>query len=140
MAAVDLSAIPQNGIERIEITRGNSGAVLYGDNAVGGVVNVVTKSGVNLPPSARVEALAGSYGYREGRVSGSTSSGPYSASVYGNAVTSDGYRVNNHLNQQNAVGDLRYTTEHGIVVSQPVRRQPAARLSGRASRQSLPRD
>ncbi len=113
MAAVDLSSIPQNGIERIEITRGNSGAVLYGDNAVGGVVNIVTKSGVNLPPSARVEALAGSYGYREGRVSGSTSSGPFSASVYGNAVTSDGYRVNNHLNQQNAVGDLRYTTEQG---------------------------
>jgi iron complex outermembrane recepter protein len=113
MAAVDLSAIPQNGIERIEITRGNSGAVLYGDNAVGGVVNIVIKSGVNLPPSARVEVLGGSYGYREGRVSGSTSSGPYSASVYGNAITSDGYRVNNHLNQKNAVGDLRYTTEHG---------------------------
>ena len=38
MAQVDLSTIPLNSIERIEITRGNSGAVLYGDNAVGGVV------------------------------------------------------------------------------------------------------
>jgi iron complex outermembrane recepter protein len=115
MAAVDLSSLPQNAIERIEITRGNSGAVLYGDNAVGGVINIVTKVGANLPPAAKVEGLAGSYGYREGRVSGTTSSGPYSASVYGNAVTSDGYRVNNHLNQQNGVGDLRYTTEQGSV-------------------------
>ncbi len=43
-----------NSIERIEITRGNSGAVLYGDGAVGGVINIVTKTGVDLPPSARI--------------------------------------------------------------------------------------
>lgn len=113
MAAVDLSAIPQNSIERIEITRGNSGAVLYGDNAVGGVINIVTKVGAQLPPSFRVESLAGSYGYREGRVSTNTSSGPFSAAIYGNVVDSDGYRVNNKLDQQNGVADLRYTTEQG---------------------------
>src|SRR5450759_602284 len=45
MAGVDLSTIPRESIERIEITRGNSGAVLYGDNAVGGVINIVTKTG-----------------------------------------------------------------------------------------------
>src|SRR5262249_5756351 len=42
MAQVDLSTIPLTSIERIEITRGNSGAVLYGDNAIGGVINIVT--------------------------------------------------------------------------------------------------
>ena len=52
MAQVDLSTIPLNSIERIEITRGNSGAVLYGDNAVGGVINIVTKTGVGGPPVA----------------------------------------------------------------------------------------
>ena len=44
---VDLSTIPRDSIERIEIIRGNSGAVLYGDNAVGGVINIVSKSGSN---------------------------------------------------------------------------------------------
>ena len=52
MAQVDLSTIPLDSIERIEITRGNSGAVLYGDNAIGGVINIVPKNGVGGPPVA----------------------------------------------------------------------------------------
>ena len=72
MAGVDFSAIPKNSIERIEITRGNSGAVLYGDGAVGGVINIVTKNAVDLPPSARVQAGFGSFNYREGNVSANT--------------------------------------------------------------------
>ncbi len=51
----DFSAIPLNSIERIEITRGNSGAVLYGDGAIGGVINIVTKSSATQPIEARVE-------------------------------------------------------------------------------------
>ena len=51
----DLSTIDRKSIERIEITRGNSGAVLYGDGAVGGVINIVTRTGAGVPPSARLE-------------------------------------------------------------------------------------
>ena len=36
LAAVDWGNIPLDSIERIEVTRGNAGAVLYGDGAVGG--------------------------------------------------------------------------------------------------------
>lgn len=111
MAQVDLSTIPLNSIERIEITRGNSGAVLYGDNAVGGVVNIVTKNGVGGPPSAlRVEGGAGSFNQRLGSVSTSLNSGPWSGSFYGNAIKSDGYRDNNELVQRNGIGNLNYTT------------------------------
>src|SRR5437867_5995526 len=69
IAGVDFSTIPLNSIERIEITRGNSGAVLYGDGAVGGVINIITKTGVNLPPSARVQGQLGSYRYGEANAS-----------------------------------------------------------------------
>ena len=113
MAGVDFSAIPKNSIERIEITRGNSGAVLYGDGAVGGVINIVTKNAVDLPPSARVQAGFGSFNYLEGNLSANTSArtsaGQFAAAVNANAIRSDGYRENNKLRQENAVGDFRWT-------------------------------
>ena len=111
MAGVDLSTIPVHSIERIEITRGNSGAVLYGDNAVGGVVNIVLKNGVGGPPVAgRVEAGYGSFNQRLANISVATNSGPWSTSFYGNAIKSDGFRENNALDQRNGVGNLNYTT------------------------------
>ncbi len=113
LAGVDFSAIPRASIERIEITRGNSGAVLYGDGAVGGTINIVTKSGANLPPSARIEGGFGSFKQREGSMSANGAAGPFAASIFGNAIDSDGYRVNNALRQRNAAGDFRYTGDRG---------------------------
>jgi iron complex outermembrane recepter protein len=111
MAGVDFSTIPRDSIERIEITRGNSGAVLYGDNAVGGVVNIVLKNGVGGPPVAmRAEAGVGSFNQRMASVSTMLNSGPWSTSFYGNAIKSNGYRVNNALDQRNGVGNLNYST------------------------------
>ncbi|KJC57408.1 TonB-dependent receptor [Bradyrhizobium sp. LTSPM299] len=111
LAGFDLSTIPLNSIERIEITRGNSGAVLYGDNAVGGVVNIVTKTGVGGPPvSIKAEGGVGSFNQRMAEVSAAVNSGPWSTSFYGNGVKSDGYRANNALDQRNAVGNINYTT------------------------------
>jgi iron complex outermembrane recepter protein len=111
LQGVDLSTIPRDSIERIEITRGNSGAVLYGDNAVGGVINIVTRTGTGGPPVAiRAEAGVGSFNQRMAAVSAAVNAGPWSASFYGNGIKSGGYRVNNALDQRNAIGNLNYST------------------------------
>jgi iron complex outermembrane receptor protein len=104
----DFSAIPINGIERIEITRGNSGAVLYGDGAIGGVINIVTKTTSAAPFAGKVEGAVGSYGYQEGLLSAAASSGPWSASLYSNTAGLSGYRQNSKVNQQDVVGNLNY--------------------------------
>jgi iron complex outermembrane receptor protein len=113
LASIDLSVIPVDSIERIEITRGNSGAVLYGDGAVGGVINIVTRSGFNQPFSGRVQGQVGSYRYGEADALFSGSNGPFAASVAGNAISSGGYRLNNKLHQQNAIGDFRWSDGQG---------------------------
>ncbi len=109
----DLSAIARNSIERIEITRGNSGAVLYGDGAVGGVINIVTKSAAGQAPSARIEAGWGSLATHELNASAAASSGPLSVATNGTVLNSGGYRANSNFQQRNGDVDVRYGTDRG---------------------------
>ncbi len=57
--AANLSAIPLDGVQRIEIIRGARAAV-YGSDAVSGVVNIITTNKNGSP--SRVKAGAGSFG------------------------------------------------------------------------------
>jgi len=62
--AFDLSLIPTANIERIEIVRGGGSAV-YGSDAIGGVVNIITKKASKT--SLTVTAQNGSYIPHEGK-------------------------------------------------------------------------
>lgn len=65
---MDFSLLPLNDVQRIEIVRGGSSA-LYGADALGGVVNILTRTpGAGL--RLRANAAAGSYGYRNWKVEG----------------------------------------------------------------------
>ena len=59
----DFSNLSAEEIERIEIIRGPMSG-LYGSNAVGGVINIVTRSGKG-PPTASLRVEAGSFGTRD---------------------------------------------------------------------------
>jgi vitamin B12 transporter len=51
LGSIQLTDIPLSSVERIEILRGNAGA-LYGESAIGGVINIITKSGKGDPKAS----------------------------------------------------------------------------------------
>jgi len=63
IGSLQITDLPLAQIERIEILRGNASA-LYGDAAVGGVINVFTRQGVGKP-APYGSATLGGYGLKE---------------------------------------------------------------------------
>lgn len=59
-AQVDLSTLSKGNIERIEVLNNGSSSI-YGSESVGGVVNVITKSGISSGFNAGIIAKFGSY-------------------------------------------------------------------------------
>ncbi len=94
---VSWSTIPLNSIRRIEIIRG-AGTVLYGDQASGGVINIITdKSG---SPVASVTVTGGSYGYRgaDANLAGGNEHAYFNVATH--YADADGWRDNSEINQQ----------------------------------------
>jgi iron complex outermembrane receptor protein len=86
----DWALIPLDRVERIEIVRGPASAA-WGDNAMGGVIHIRTRSGEGAP---RFEARGGlgSYGNWSGSLFGGGSHGPVTASVFAHDTKDGGYR------------------------------------------------
>ena len=104
LCGADWAQIPLEQIVRIEIVRG-SGTVLYGDNAVGGVINIITK-----PPAekltARVGTIAGSYERIKGQVSVGGGYENIAGSLYASYESTDGYRRNNEFRTRDVGGKI----------------------------------
>ena len=104
LSSANLAAIPLASVARVEILHG-SGSVLYGDNAVGGVINIITKSGFE-GPTAVVEARAGSYSTYGLTLTGNARSTDTAATVSAQGLDSDGYRDNSAFRQRGLVAEV----------------------------------
>lgn len=97
-AGFDLSALPVSldDIERIEVVYGPSSA-LYGADAVGGVVQIITKRPETR--EAKISGSAGSHGYDSFSAGYARKQGGLSYQLSAEKQMSDGYRLNSDFEQ-----------------------------------------
>jgi iron complex outermembrane receptor protein len=118
MASVNWFQVPLSQVERIEIVRG-AGSVLYGDSAVAGVINIITRRGEGKP-AFHVSAVAGSYGLHNEKAAVSGSEKKWSYAVSGENYFSLGYRNRSTVSSQGAGLDLAYDVSDRLGLSMGV--------------------
>ncbi|MFC1824052.1 TonB-dependent receptor [Thermodesulfobacteriota bacterium] len=90
LSGVRWTLIPTENIERIEVLHG-SGSVLYGNNAVGGVINIITKDWQHKN-YVEAEGAAGRYDTRKGYINGGFGQDPFGLLIGLSSFQTDGYR------------------------------------------------
>jgi vitamin B12 transporter len=87
----DFSGLRAEDVVRIETLRGEQSA-LYGSDAIGGVINIITRAG-STQQGWRASVEAGSRETLEGQISAVIPVGIGALSVNGNAFNTDGYDI-----------------------------------------------
>lgn len=95
--------IPATSIERIEVLRGGSSA-LWGDSAVGAVINVITRTAAGLPES-RWSVAAGEYGSVKAAGQAGVQLAGRGLRISGGVERTDGFREGSDRNAQRVGGD-----------------------------------
>ena len=107
LSGANLSSIALADIDRIEILRGG-GAVRYGDGAVGGVINIVTRTPQTDRIRGGIQMETASYDTHALRASISGGLGDWRVRASTGRALSDGYRQNNTFNRTDGNAELRY--------------------------------
>ncbi len=92
LGTVDIAEFPLYAIERLEIVRG-PGSVLYGTNAMGGVVNLIPARGSDTSQTT-LDAQTGSFRTYTMAASHGRALGPWDLFLSGAATGTDGYLHN----------------------------------------------
>lgn len=98
----NIETMTLDNVERIEVLRGPA-ASLYGGKTLGGVINIITRSGKGLEkPETSLSWEGGSYGFSREGLSTRGSSGIFDWSLELSRQDTQGYRLNSQLQLNNA--------------------------------------
>jgi vitamin B12 transporter len=107
LGETDLSDISPDLIERIEVIRGGQ-ATLYGADAIGGVINIITKKGTG-PFAASLENMGGNYDTFHSRLTASGTYKIFNYSITGSHLESNGQFQNDNANINAVSGRIGVT-------------------------------
>ncbi len=110
--AYDFANLSLDDVRRVEIVRG-PGSVLYGSDAVAGVIQIFTRSGLREETSSVGAAVrGGTYGSTDARVSGVMRAGNLGFSGAVHRFSDDGlYAFNNQYRNTTAAGHLTWLAD-----------------------------
>jgi vitamin B12 transporter len=111
LGGFDWSSLPLDGVERVEVARGPFSAV-WGSSAVGGVVQLVTRTPDRLAGALRLEG--GSDGYRRGGLSAAAPLGALAVDLAGHARRGDGELPNDYFDAREAQARLHWRPLEGL--------------------------
>ena len=111
MSEIDFPSIPIESIDIIEIIKGNAASVLYGEGAIGGVINIITKPAISEKRVNEVILKSGTHNYKEFNWKYIENFGRYKFNTYFNNTETDGYRDHNEQKQTNLTSELRYSSK-----------------------------
>lgn len=101
-----------NGVERVEVVKGPS-SLLYGSGAMGGSVNIITRSQKEDGVTGRARAMFGSFNSQKFNLASGIRKGAFQANVAGQLDRSNGNRKNSAFWLANEYANLSYgISEH----------------------------
>jgi iron complex outermembrane receptor protein len=110
---VHWQSIPADQVERIEIIRGGGGTT-YGEGALAGVINIVTKQPGAEPVRVEYGSEWGSYGWQKYHAGARGSTEPVRYGVHATRRLVQGYRESSQSRNTTVVADLGATPVEGL--------------------------